>query len=134
TKRIGFLLLALAFALPLTAQKAAAERIIGQPKMEGVGDSWAVIAWTTNTGGSTVVRYGTDQNNLSQMAESPYADNEKTMAQNHRVHLKNLKPGTNYFFIVDSAHGEGTGTEAKSSIGQFTTKPAGSHAAGGGEA
>src|ERR1700748_1430375 len=91
TKTIGFLLLALAFALPLAAQKPAAERIIGQPKVEGVGDSWAVIAWTTNTGGSTVVRYGTDQNNLSQMAESPYSDNEKTMAQNHRVHLKNLK-------------------------------------------
>ena len=134
TKRIGFLLLALAFAFPLTAQKPAAERIIGQPKVEGVGDTWAVIAWTTNTGGSTVVRYGTDQNNLSQMSESPYSDNEKTMAQNHRVHLKNLKPGTNYYFIVDSAQGEGTGTEARSSIGQFTTKPGGSHAAGGGEA
>ena len=136
-KRIGFLLvLALAIALPLTAQKPAAERIIGQPKVEGVGDTWAVIAWTTNTGGSTVVRYGTDQNNLSQMGEAPYSDNDKTSAQNHRVHLKNLKPGTTYYFIVDSAHGEGTGTEAKSSIGQFTTKAArsGSQAAGGGEA
>jgi len=134
-KQIGFLLvLALAFALPLAAQKPAAERIVGQPKVEGVADTWAVIAWTTNTGGSTIVRYGTDQSNLSQTAEAPYSDNEKTMAQNHRVHLKNLKPGTTYFFIVDSGQGEGTGTEAKSSIGQFTTKPAGSHAAGGGEA
>jgi phosphodiesterase/alkaline phosphatase D-like protein len=88
-----------------------------------------VIAWTTNTGGSTVVRYGTDQNSLSQTAESPYSDNEKTSAQNHRVHLKNLKPGTTYYFIIDSAQGEGTGTEAKSSIGQFTTKAAGSHSA-----
>jgi hypothetical protein len=130
-KRIGFLLvLALAFALPLAAQKPAAERIIGQPKVEGVGDTWAVIAWTTNTGGSTVVRYGTDQSHLSQISEAPYSDNEKTAAQNHRVHLKNLKPSTTYYFIVDSAQGEGTGTEAKSSIGQFTTKPAGSHAGG----
>lgn len=134
SKQIGFLLVfALAFALPLAAQKPAAERIIGQPKVEGVGDTWAVIAWTTNTGGSTVVKYGTDQNNLSQMGEAPYSDNDKTMAQNHRVHLKNLKPGTTYYFIVDSAHGEGTGTEAKSSIGSFTTKGAGTHAAGGGQ-
>lgn len=127
-KRIGSLIvLALAFAvaLPMAAQKSGAERIIGQPKVEGVGDTWAVIAWTTNTGGSTVVRYGTDEHSLSQMAESPYSDNDKTMAQNHRVHLKNLKPGTNYYFIVDSAQGEGTGTEARSSIGQFTTKPGG---------
>jgi phosphodiesterase/alkaline phosphatase D-like protein len=130
-KRIGFLLvLALAFALPLAAQKPAAEKIIGEPKVEGVGDTWAVIAWTTNTGGSTVVHYGTDKNGLSETAQAPYADNEKSQAQNHRVHLKNLKPGTNYFFVVDSGHGEGTGTEAKSSVGQFTTKPAGSAGAG----
>jgi len=132
--QIGFMLvLALAFALQLAAQKPAAERIIGQPKVEGVGDTWAVIAWTTNTGGSTVVKYGTDQNNLTQMGESPYSDNDKTAAQNHRVHLKNLKPGTTYYFIVDSAQGEGTGTEAKSSIGTFTTKAAGTHSASGGQ-
>lgn len=136
TKRIGFLLLALAFALPLAAQKPAAERIVGQPKVEGVGDSWAVIAWTTNTGGSTVVHYGTSQGSLTETAQAPYSDNEKTQAQNHRVHLKNLKPGTTYFFVVDSGHGEGTGTDAKSSVGQFTTKAAGSSgsAAGKGEA
>ena len=130
-KRIGFLLvLALAFALPLAAQKPATERIIGQPVVEGVGDTWAVIAWTTNTGGSTVVRYGTDQSHLSKTSEAPYSDNEKTAAQNHRVHLKNLKPSTTYYFIVDSAQGEGTGTEARESIGKFTTKAAGSHAGG----
>ena len=113
TKRIGFLLLALAFAFPLTAQKPAAERIIGQPKVEGVGDTWAVIAWTTNTGGSSVIHYGTDANNLGQTAKSAYADNEKTKAQNHRVHLKNLKPNTKYFFQVDSGQGEGTGTDPR---------------------
>jgi len=136
-KRNGLLMmmLALAFALPLTAQKPAAEKIIGQPKVEGVGDNWAVIAWTTNTGGSTVARYGTDKNNLGETAQAPYSDNEKTQAQNHRVHLKNLKPGTNYFFQVDSGQGEGTGTDAKSPVGQFTTKAAGAGgSAGKGEA
>ncbi len=104
-------------------QKAQAVKITDGPRVEGVGKNWAVIAWTTNTGGSTVVRYGTDQNNLSQTAESPYSDNEKTQAQNHRVHIKNLKPNTKYFYVVDSGQGEGTGTEAKSSVGEFTTKP-----------
>ena len=104
------------------AEKAQAVKITDGPRIEGTGSTWAVIAWTTNTGGSSVVRYGTDANNLSQTAKSAYADNEKTKAQNHRVHLKNLKPNTKYFFQVDSGQGEGTGTEAKSSVAEFTTK------------
>ncbi|MBZ5491665.1 MAG: fibronectin type III domain-containing protein [Acidobacteriia bacterium] len=36
--------------------------------------------------------------------------------------MKNLKPNTKYFFQVDSGQGEGTGTEAKSSVAEFTTK------------
>jgi len=104
------------------AEKAQAVKITDGPRVEGTGPTWAVIAWTTNTGGSSVVRYGTDANNLSQTAKSAYADNEKTKAQNHRVHLKNLKPNTKYFFQVDSGQGEGTGTEAKSSVAEFTTK------------
>ncbi len=102
--------------------KAAAVKITDGPRVEGVGPTWAVIAWTTNTGGSTVVHYGTDKNNLSQTAESPYSDNVKTKAQNHRVHLKNLHPNTKYFFVADSGQGEGTGTEAKSPVEEFSTK------------
>src|SRR5215813_3039043 len=120
-----WILIALVLAITgvmVAQQKAAPEKITQGPVVEGVGDNWAVIAWTTNTGGSSVVHYGTDANNLGQTAQAAYSDNEKTVAQNHRVHLKNLKPGTTYFFMVDSGQGEGTGTEAKSSIGQFTTK------------
>jgi phosphodiesterase/alkaline phosphatase D-like protein len=102
-------------------EKAEALRIIDGPRVEGVGADSAVIAWTTNTGGSSVVRFGTDANNLSQTAQAPYADNESTKEQIHRVHLQHLKPGTTYFFIVDSGQGEGTGTEAKSKVAQFTT-------------
>ena len=108
---------------------AAAERIVKGPAVEGVGDTTAVIAWTTNTGGSSIVHYGTDKGSLNQTAESPYADNDKTAAQNHRVHLKGLKPGTTYYFRVSSGQGEGTGTEAGSGEGTFTTKgKAGPHA------
>jgi phosphodiesterase/alkaline phosphatase D-like protein len=93
--------------------RAQSVKITNGPRVEGTGPTWAVIAWTTNTGGSSVICYGTDANNLSQAAKSAYADNEKTKAQNHRVHLKNLKPNTKYFFQVDSGQGEGTGTDPR---------------------
>ena len=115
-------LAASATVLPKTPEKAQAVKITDGPRVEGTGPTWAVIAWTTNTGGSSLVRFGTDANNLSQTAKSAYADNEKTKAQNHRVHLKNLKPNTKYFYQVDSGQGEGTGTESKSSVAEFTTK------------
>jgi phosphodiesterase/alkaline phosphatase D-like protein len=122
TVLLGAALAASAIAAPNGPAKDPTVKIVDGPRVEGVGPTWAVIAWTTNTGGSTVVRYGTDANNLSQRSQSAYADNEKTKAQNHRVHLKNLKPNTKYFFVVDSGQGEGTGTEARSSVAEFTTK------------
>ena len=115
-------LAASAVGAPKHAPKAQGVKITDGPRVEGTGPTWAVIAWTTNTGGSSLIRYGTDANHLNQTAKSGYADNENTKAQNHRVHLKNLKPNTKYFFQVDSGQGEGTGTEAKSSVAEFTTK------------
>ena len=119
---ILFVIFSLALASAALAQKHPPEKIINGPVVEGVGDTWAVIAWTTNTGGSTILKYGTDQNNLNQTAQAPYADNEKVEHQTHRVHLKNLKPGTTYFCQAFSGQGEGTGTSDPSQIGQFTTK------------
>ena len=97
-------------------------KIIHGPVVEGTGDTWATIAWTTNTGGSSIVRYGKDKGSLSQTAESPYANDSKSQKQTHRVRLKGLEPGTKYYFVVDSGQGEGTGTEAKSPVSDFTTK------------
>lgn len=101
------------------------ERITNGPTVEHVGDTSATITWTTNTGGSSVVRYGTDRDRLRQTAESPYADNDRTRAQEHRVQLNNLRPNTTYYFIVDSGQGEGTGTEARSRVQRFTTRGGG---------
>src|SRR5579872_3304026 len=53
-----------------------AEKITNGPVVEGVGDTWATIAWTTDTGGSTIVRYGKNRDKMDQMSEAPYADNE----------------------------------------------------------
>lgn len=105
-----------------TQERPAAEKIINGPVVEGTGPTWAVIAWTTNTGGSTVLRYRAERDHLSQTAEAPYADNEKTKVQTHRVRLKDLKPNTTYYFTADSGQGEGTGTEAKSGVKSFRTK------------
>jgi phosphodiesterase/alkaline phosphatase D-like protein len=124
SKWIAFALV-LALGVPALAQKPAAEKITNGPVVEGVGDNWAIIAWTTNTGGSSVVKYGTSASSLNETAEAPYSDNEKSKGQNHRVHLKNLKPSTQYFFTVVSGQGEGTGSQAASSVGNFTTKAAG---------
>lgn len=130
--RLTTLALALALAVPGFGQKTPAEKITNGPTVEGVGDTWASIAWTTNTGGSSLLKYGTDANNLGQTAQAPYSDNEKMQAQNHRVHLKGLKPGTTYYFMAVSGQGEGTGTQASSPVEHFTTK--GSGKAAGGEA
>jgi phosphodiesterase/alkaline phosphatase D-like protein len=124
------LFLVLTCALPMAAQRPAAERITNGPVVEGTGDTWAVVAWTTNTGGSSVVRYGTSPRNLNESAQAPYADNDRTSAQNHRVRLQNLMPDTTYFYVVDSGQGEGTGTEARSSVGKFTTGGRGSRRGG----
>lgn len=108
-----------------TAKKAEAVRIVDGPRVEGTGGTWAVIAWSTNVGGSSVVRYGTDANHLSQTAESPYARSGNV----HRVRVKNLQPNTTYYFVVDSGQGSGTGTETKSQVAQFVTKAAGATSA-----
>lgn len=109
-----------------TPQKKTAEQITHGPVVEGVGPTTAVIAWTTNTGGSSVIHYGLSQSDLSQTAQSPYTRSSGGQHATHRVHLKDLKPGTTYYYQVDSGQGQGTGTEIKSPVASFTTKPAGS--------
>src|SRR5947209_5334878 len=98
-------------------------QITNGPTVEGVGDTWAVVAWTTNSGGSSVVHYGTDANNLSQTAQAPYAQGSDDTR--HRVRVTGLQPNTTYYFTVDSGQGQGTGTAASSSVRQFTTRPQG---------
>src|SRR5215471_18199990 len=66
------------------------------PKVENTSDKTAVIAWSTNVQGSTVVKFGTDQNNLSQTAQAPWG------GLTHRVTLRTLQPGTTYYFDVES--------------------------------
>ncbi|HEV8494973.1 MAG TPA: fibronectin type III domain-containing protein [Candidatus Angelobacter sp.] len=59
-------------------------------------------SWSTNTGGSTVVRYGTAANDPGQTAKAPTQTMRRPKPKIIRVHVKNLKPNTKYFFVVDS--------------------------------
>lgn len=113
------------------SKTANAEQLTHAPVVEGVGSTTAVIAWTTNRGGSSIVHYGTSPSSLSETAESPYTRSSGSQHATHRVHLKNLKPSTTYYFQVDSGQGQGTGTEVKSEVGTFTTKASGGATAPG---
>lgn len=119
-----------AFAAPPKGQATQAIQIINGPNVEGTGDTWAVIAWTTNAGGSSIIHYGTNQNSLTQTAEESYQGAKVHNGKvTHRVRIKNLQPNTTYYFQVDSGQGSGTGTEAKGSIMNFQTKAQGQSSA-----
>jgi hypothetical protein len=99
-----------------------AEQITNGPVIENVGSSWATVAWSTDVGGSSVVHYGTDRDRLTQMAETPYDVSKGDHGVTHRVKIDHLRPGTTYYYTVDSGQGQGTGTEARSRVEEFTTK------------
>src|SRR5947209_19831373 len=108
------------------ANRAQAESIIQRPRIERANGNTAVIAWSTNTGGSSVVHYGTDPNNLSQRAQSPYANDRDNNGETHRVTLRDLQPNTTYYYAVESGQGQGTGTTAMSRVQSFRTDASGS--------
>jgi len=103
------------FKTEATGYSQAKFRFTNGPVLERVGNNDAVIAWSTNARSSSLLRYGTDANNLDQTATSPWGQ------ETHRVHVRNLKPNTTYYFTVESAQAEGTGMSDKSNVAPFTT-------------
>jgi hypothetical protein len=95
-----------------TAAAQQSVQITNGPSVQVNGNS-AMLTWSTNVGSSAIVHYGTDPNNLSQTAESPWSNGQ------HTVTLNNLQPGSTYYFQVESAQGQGTGTGTMSRIEQF---------------
>jgi hypothetical protein len=109
------LLLALGLAVTMSPYMTAQTPSGGQtiqitngPIIETADTNSAMIAWSTNQGSSSRVWYGTDANNLTQLAESPYST-----GNNHRVQIKNLQPNTTYYFELESERGR-SGPEAES--------------------
>lgn len=84
------------------------------PVVEIVTDNAATIVWTTNGRANSVVRYGDNSNALNQTAQGGWGDQ-------HRVTLTGLRANTTYYFRVESASSEGTGSQAQSTVSAFRT-------------
>jgi hypothetical protein len=69
------------------------------------------------------VNYGTRPHDLNQTAEAPWGGTRESNGDfNHSVWIKNLKPHTTYYFIVQTTQGAVTDTQTKSQVQEFHTK------------
>jgi phosphodiesterase/alkaline phosphatase D-like protein len=91
-------------------------KIVDGPVFEYLDSSSVEIAWTTSAPSSTLVRYGTDPNDLRKTVEAPWGE------ETHRVKITGLEPNMDYYFVVESAEAKGSGTMAKSAEGSFRTE------------
>jgi phosphodiesterase/alkaline phosphatase D-like protein len=111
----------LALAAPAFAQEEPAPphaAITHGPVIESVAPTSAVIAWTTNVSAGTIVRFGTDPNNLNNGTAMPWG------GYTHRVTLRNLQPDTTYYFQAGSPGVQGTGETLSSPVGEIHTAAA----------
>jgi hypothetical protein len=111
---------------PLPGKKVASMQIVEGPALESATDNSAIIRWKTNTGRSliehSVVHYGTDPKDLNSTAESLNRWNQNLPYMIHRVNVLKLKPGTKYYYRVESVRGDGTPLGGGSkTINHFTT-------------
>ena len=95
-------------------------RITDGPRIEFLGRTRAVVAWTTDKPSSTVVKYGTSATSLTQTAEQPWGQTT------HRVTINGLQPGATYYFAVQSGQAQGgNGAMAQSQPAMFQTVTSG---------
>jgi hypothetical protein len=109
-----------------TTKKAASVKIIQGPEIERADSYLTIIRWTVNNPGGSpehygIVRYGTDPKNLNQTAKSPIRLNPGHPTTVFRVRMEGLKPGTTYYYTVDSMEANGTRDGVKSTVKKFTT-------------
>jgi hypothetical protein len=108
------------------AKKAARVAISQGPALESARDDLAIVRWITNNPGGTdehfgVVYYGTDPEDLSQMAKSHIRLNRAHPETIFRVRMAGLKPQTTYYYKVTSTDGGGVSDGVESPVSQFTT-------------
>ena len=104
---------------PSEFAQAGKLKIIDGPVFEYLTETSVQIAWTTNAQSSTLIRYGTDPNDLRKTAPAPWGQ------ETHRVEIKGLDPDTKYYFVAESAQARDSGTMAKSAAGSFRTERSG---------
>ena len=109
----------LATVLALCGAALAADpvpvKITQGPRVEYTSSNSAIIAWSTDRPASSVVHYGVN-GGLDQTARSPYTSGT------HRVTVRNLQPGTNYSFQVESGQARGNGSDVRSGVMTFATR------------
>ena len=108
-----------------STEKAATVHITEGPAIELHRDNLTIIRWVVNNPGGSpmhygIVHYGTDPNRLDQVAKSPTRLNPNHPNTVFRVRIYDLRPGTTYYYTVQSAEGNGTDDRVKSGIGHFT--------------
>jgi hypothetical protein len=106
-------------------QKAA--QLTAGPELESATETSAIIRWTTiNPGGTAlhygVVHYGTDAENLPQVAQSPNRRNPSHPDMIFRVRIMRLNSNTTYYYKVESAGATGTSDGVSSSVKTFKTQ------------
>jgi phosphodiesterase/alkaline phosphatase D-like protein len=97
------------------------------PELESATDNSAIIRWTTiNPGGTAlhygVVHYGTDAENLTQVAQSPNRRNPSNPDMIFRVRIMGLNSNTTYYYKVESTRATGASDGVSSSVKTFKTQ------------
>jgi hypothetical protein len=113
--------------IPSPARKAARVQITEGPALELFRDNQAIIRWTSNNPGGTdehfgLVKYGTDPHNLNLTAKSHIRLNQAHPYTVFRVRLEDIKPGTTYYYTVDSMGASGEFDGVKSNVFHFTAR------------
>ena len=111
---------------PPPQKRAEHAEITKKPALEIAHDDLAIIRWTsTNPGGDdahfAVAHYGTDPNDLSQVAKSPIRLNRGHAETIFRVRIQGLKPQTTYYYKVTSMGADGQSDGVETSVDHFTT-------------
>ena len=115
--------------LPPT-KRAEHVKIIKGPTLEIAHDDLAIVRWTsTNPGGDdehfAVAHYGTDPNDLNQIAKSQLRLNRGHAETIFRVRMQGLKSQTTYYYKVSSMGADGEGDGVESPVSKFTTPATG---------
>jgi hypothetical protein len=112
--------------IPGGEQTESVQIIVG-PALESATEKSVIIRWMSTTPAGPaehfgVVHYGTDPKDLGQTAKSPLRLNMAHQNTIFRVRVDGLKPGTTYYYTVDSTRPDGTSDGVKGMVNRFTTR------------